>query len=257
MRDDLCPTEVWDMPGVVSEYSRPRNLQFPEVMIFIKYRENIWGQRILDVGCGGGRTSYILKKMAKSYIGIDSSEEMIAACRQKFGADAFMCADVRNLHVFKDCSFDFVLFSFNGLDCITHEGRLQGLREICRVLKPGKLFVFSSHNRNFRYAQTTPKLSFCINPITQVKNIYYFILFTRNYRCNKKREVFCPEYAIIRSEQHRFAHLYYYIDKKTQIAQAQQVGFQIIEMHDLEGNVLQEDSEDSHVAWIYYVAKKI
>jgi SAM-dependent methyltransferase len=39
------------------------------------------------------------------------------------------------------------VFSANGIDCIrTNEGRAKCLREVARVLKPGGVFVVSSHN---------------------------------------------------------------------------------------------------------------
>lgn len=256
MQDDLCDENFWARRNVVTQYSNDISLQLPEAMIFLKYKDEIWGQRILDIGCGGGRTSYILKKIATSYIGIDFCEAMVDACKQKFGTEEFMYADVRDLHVFQDCSFDFVMFSFNGFDCINHAGRLTGLREIYRVLKPQRLFVFSSHNRNYKYARTRPRLSFGINPITQLSNVYYFILAMRNYLHNRKKEIFCPEYAIICDQDYDHSHLHYYIGKEEQIGQAKNAGFQVIEMYDLHGNLLQPQGDDSYSAWIYYVARK-
>jgi len=48
---------------------------------------------------------------------------------------------------FKDESFDYILFSFNGLDnLIPYSKRLACLQEIRRVLRKEGLFVFSSHN---------------------------------------------------------------------------------------------------------------
>jgi ubiquinone/menaquinone biosynthesis C-methylase UbiE len=51
------------------------------------------------------------------------------------------------MRMFEDGRFDFVLFSWNGLDMVGgEEERLSALREIQRVCAPGASFAFSSHN---------------------------------------------------------------------------------------------------------------
>ena len=48
---------------------------------------------------------------------------------------------------FADASFDAVVISFNGIDCVfPEERRWQCLRECGRVLRAGGVFIFSSHN---------------------------------------------------------------------------------------------------------------
>ena len=43
--------------------------------------------------------------------------------------------------------FDLVFFSYNGIDCIYPiEKRWRAIKEIFRVLKPGGLYIMSSHN---------------------------------------------------------------------------------------------------------------
>jgi len=72
---------------------------------------------------------------------------MIRACRRKFPNLNFMLADASELSMFNECSFDAVVFSFNGLDSIRPRAkREQCVRECCRVLRPGGVFLFSSHN---------------------------------------------------------------------------------------------------------------
>ncbi len=46
----------------------------------------------------------------------------------------------------KDNSFDFVLFSFNGMDSFSHKDRIAALGEIRRVLRNDGIFYFLSHN---------------------------------------------------------------------------------------------------------------
>ena len=68
---------------------------------------------------------------------------MIKACRLKYPSNtAFEVADAGNLRIFENAYFDFVIFSFNGMDTVEHEQRLATLHEIRRVIRKGGTFVF-------------------------------------------------------------------------------------------------------------------
>ncbi len=246
----------YESKSVVSSYINMR-LQNPEVMILVKYRESIAGKHVLDIGCGSGRTTAILKNLSSSYIGLDYSLDMIESCRKRFEGVSFLHGDVREMKEFKEEEFDYVIFSFNGLDSINHEDRLKGLREIYRVLKQDCLFVFSSHNRNHRYAISRPEMEFSIMPCKQTGNFIKYFKSTRNRLKNKNHQVFEGQYAIINDVAHNYAMLTYYIDKVNQVKQLEDMGFKTIEMYDTLGNVLDLDSDDEDSAWIYYVARKI
>lgn len=246
----------YESKSVVSSYINMR-LQNPEVMILVKHRECIVGRHVLDIGCGSGRTTAILKNLSSGYIGLDYSLEMVESCRRRFENVRFIHGDVREMNEFKDEEFDYVMFSFNGLDSINHEDRLKGLREIRRVLKQDGLFVFSSHNRNHRYAISRPKMELSTLPYKQVENFIKFFKSTRNRLRNKNHQVFDEQYAIINDVAHNYAMLTYYIDKVNQVKQLEDMGFETIEMYDTLGNMLHLDSDDKDSAWIYYVARKV
>ena len=161
------------------------------------------------------------------------------------------------MNEFKDEEFDYVMFSFNGLDSINHEDRLKGLKEIRRVLKQDGLFVFSSHNRNHRYAISRPKMEISITPCKQAEHFTKFIKSIRNRLKNRSHQIFNQQYAIINDVAHNYAMLTYYIDKENQISQLEDVGFETIEIYDTLGNMLNQDSDDKDSAWIYYLARKI
>jgi SAM-dependent methyltransferase len=109
--------------------------------------------RILDIGCGAGRTTFHLYRLGYTgIIGLDYSEKMIAVCRQQAVARQmdipFVRADARKLP-YGQGAFDAVLFSFNGLMTIPgRDNRLQAMGEIFRVLKTGGVFLFSTHDRD-------------------------------------------------------------------------------------------------------------
>ncbi len=245
----------YESKNVVSSYKN-MTLQNPEVMILVKHRESIVDKHILDIGCGSGRTTAILKNLSSGYIGIDYSMTMIESCRERFKDVNFARGDVREMNEFKDSEFDYVMFSFNGLDSINHEGRRKGLREIHRVLKQDGLFIFSSHNRNHRYAISRPKMKLSTMPCEQAGNFIKFFKSIRNRLRNKNLQVFNEQYAIINDVAHNYAMLTYYIDKVNQVKQLEGMGFETIEMYDTPGNMLNLDSDDRDSAWIYYVARK-
>jgi SAM-dependent methyltransferase len=71
----------------------------------------------------------------------------VAACRQKFPKQEFAEGDATNLSFIPDGSFDFTIFSFNGIDYIpSNEARLECLREMRRVTRNEGYVVVSSHN---------------------------------------------------------------------------------------------------------------
>lgn len=105
---------------------------------------------MLDMGVGGGRTTKYFAPLVRHYIGADYAPAMLEVCKKRYGGDfSFIECDVRKMDIFKDNSFDFVLFSFNGIDSFSHKDRTTALKEVWRVLRDDGIFYFSSHNLNW------------------------------------------------------------------------------------------------------------
>lgn len=136
---------TYNDPGVVAYYEKQADLQPAERHLFDRHLRP--GMSILDIGVGGGRTTRHLSKFAGRYLGADYSQAMVDACRRAWPELEFRCADATDLAGFPDGEFDAVVFSFNGIDYIaSDDGRRRCLQELSRVLKPGGIFIFSSHN---------------------------------------------------------------------------------------------------------------
>lgn len=102
--------------------------------------------RILDLGCGAGRTTLGLEMLGYQVDAIDISENLVAAARSRVARSRVRLMDARELD-FPDATFDAALFSFNGLDCLyPSRERLRVLGEVLRVIRPGAVFYYSGHN---------------------------------------------------------------------------------------------------------------
>jgi ubiquinone/menaquinone biosynthesis C-methylase UbiE len=136
---------TYRIPEVASRYAALNYLTPCERLLFRTYIKP--GMAVLDLGVGGGRTTSYLSRIASRYVGVDYSEAMVQVCRRKFPALDFVLADASDLSIFEDASFDAIIFAFNGLDSVVpDEKRLRCLRECRRVLRPGGVLIFSSHN---------------------------------------------------------------------------------------------------------------
>ena len=122
-----------------------------EKAIFNKYINK--KDRILDIGCGAGRTTINLYRDGfKNILGLDIADKLIAYaknyCIEHNLNISFMVGDATKLN-FEDNSFDIVIFSFNGMQCIPgEENRKNVLKEVYRVLKPGGYYIFTAHDRH-------------------------------------------------------------------------------------------------------------
>ncbi|MEL6299160.1 MAG: class I SAM-dependent methyltransferase [Pseudomonadota bacterium] len=137
--------EKYNSEAVVAHYARQDDLQPAEAYLFDRYIGP--HMAVLDMGVGGGRTTPALSAACKRYVGADYSAAMIAACRDRFPEIDFRHCDATAMDSFAEGEFDAVVFSFNGIDVIrSDQDRQKCLTEAARVLEPGGVFLFSSHN---------------------------------------------------------------------------------------------------------------
>ena len=246
---------VYRRKRFVEWYASRSDLQVAEAVILSEHRTSIVGARILDIGVGGGRTIPHLAPLASRYVGVDYSPELVAAALRRYPDVDLRVADARDLSEFTDDSFDAVFFTFNGIDYVTHEGRLSVLGEVRRLLAPGGIFVFSTHNRSYRRFARLPWQP----PFRPGREMVRRSLAAWTARGRRRRlaeqEVHCDEYAIINDDAHDFTLLTYYITASHQVGQLSEAGFEHVVVHDGAGRPIDPDHPDESRPWMYYVAR--
>lgn len=115
--------------------------------------------KILDLGCGAGRTTINLYKNGfKNITGLDIANNLLNFaqdyCKNHNININFVNQSATEIQ-FDNETFDAAIFSYNGLMCIPGEvNRVKAVKEVCRVLKPNGVFIFSAHDReNPRFAK--------------------------------------------------------------------------------------------------------
>jgi len=215
---------------------------------------------MLDVGIGPGRTTYTFGAVAKRYVGIDYSPRMIELAKQlpvdEKGIDLAV-ADARDLSSIQG-PFDFVLFSYNGLDSVGPEDRLTILREVRGVLKPDGTFLFSTHSMNA--LPLTPERPRG-NYRSRLRIVYAWLTYARLLgdarKVNRKLDLEAARkkgWTVIRDGAHDFKAQYYYVDPAYQVRQLRDMGFETIAVYDARGREVQAKSAGRD-PWLHYYCR--
>ena len=115
-----------------------------EEYVFQKYFHP--GDAVLDLACGLGRTTLLLHEMGVRVRGIDRSDVFIALAKRRFPYLDLRVGTYDSIDE-EDASIPKILIALNGIDyAIPEAQRVAALQECARVLKPGGVLIFSSHN---------------------------------------------------------------------------------------------------------------
>jgi ubiquinone/menaquinone biosynthesis C-methylase UbiE len=111
------------------------------------------GVRILELGCGDGKSLSALQEHGWEPVGIDFSRHATWLCRQNAGrevVDRVITADAR-MTPFKDNIFN-VIFATHIIGHMDRKGRSRSADEIFRLLSPGGILIFRGFStRDLRY----------------------------------------------------------------------------------------------------------
>jgi len=265
---------LYNSESISDEYAKRDYLEGAESAIIKKFGSKFKEMNMLDMGVGGGRTTKYFAPLAKSYIGADYAPNMIAKCKVKYrGKYCFMESDVRSMNMFGSNMFDFVLFSYNGIDSFSHEDRLIALKEIRRILKNNGYFYFSSHNLNWVNLSDIFNLKLSEISANKKNDSGNFIrLLGNNIKSGFKK----LRLNILNRNLHRkdfVQHLkekqrgliydnslngkasVYYITRAEQIRQLEDAGFKNITTYSRNGASTENEEKLNKDGWIYYLCE--
>jgi ubiquinone/menaquinone biosynthesis C-methylase UbiE len=251
--------KTYASPGVVNHYAKLSLLQPAEKTVLDLLQNQLSSMKMLDIGVGGGRTTKHFSQAAAEYIGIDYSVDMVTVCKKRFAASSqtmqFEVCDARDMSQFQDDSFDFILFSFNGIDYISNSDRLQVFQEISRLGKSGGYLFFSTHNIQAIEREFDLTKQFSCNPIRTYVNLVMLVLLRCFNFPMTLSYLKASNYAIIRDESHNFRLKTHYIRPQEQINQLE-TSFSDVKVYSW-SNGLEIKNNDELSAnsdmWLYYL----
>lgn len=240
----------------VEAFPAENPLQKPEETILSILKPRLSSMRMLDLGVGGGRTARFFAPLVGEYMGIDYAQAMIHACKKalvgRYPNAIFQVGDATSMPEFSDNAFDFVLFSYNGIDYVNLKEREQVLQEVHRVGKSGGYFCFSSHNIYglWKLLKFHPHR----NPKRLWNNLRRFVLMRLHnpaYQTLIQRDM-----AVIKEAYHSINITNVYIKPIAQIEQLKEYGFSDIRLFGLDGHELQANEYDTNIdSWVYYLCR--
>lgn len=273
--------KIYNHKKVSQDYAERDYLDSAEARIIQDLKSLLPKFNMLDMGVGGGRTTKYFLPMVNSYIGADYAPNMIAQCRKKYkNKKIFEVLDVRNMDKFSNDMFDFVLFSYNGIDSFGIKDREAALKEIKRVLKNNGYFSFSSHNINWEdlyslfktksiYKKLIGKYNFfdrkkCLKNIF-IKSSLFLKAILINIRLNIQNRSFNIKFRINRLRKKGFMVLadnslngkasIAYTSYESQIKSLKSLGFANIHAYSINGISTTDEKELNKGGWIYYLCQ--
>ena len=139
--------------------------------------------------------------------------------------------------------------------------RIKILNGVRRIMKRRALFVFSSHNRNFRIPKPWELQHFGTKPLSHPirlgKRSLSYPLGIINYFRNSYRGEIEDEYCIVVDSGDKYSLMHYRITPATQKEQLIRAGFSNIETVGTDGRWLSASEADaSEEPWVNYVCRR-
>jgi SAM-dependent methyltransferase len=243
---------VWRTGAWVSNYDDWR-LSPAEILLLLRYRESLSG-RVLELGPGAGRVTGYLAELATELTALEISPDMADACRRRVPSATVLVGDMEDLGDVADASLEAVVGTCNVLDVLDDPERRALLTEIRRILVPGGLLVFSSHNRDAGVRRPWHPQDWH-RPRALASFVMRFATHLRNHRRLRALERDAGDYALRNDEAHGFTMVLYSISAESQRRQLAETGFTLERCLTDDGQAL-SGAEKSTAPYLHYAARR-
>lgn len=245
----------WRESDLVKPYTGSE-LRPVEAVLLQRWAEDLSGS-VLEVGCGAGRVTGHLLARAGSVLAIDISPAMVAHTRAAYPAAEVIEGDLRSLGDVPGAPFGAVLALYNVIDVVGEEERRAVLAEIGRILAPGGLLILSTHNLAYAPRIRSPLRVRTSRAKTMVGDILRMPRRVRNRRRLLPLQERHGDHAMLVDEAHEYTLVHYYIGRDAQERQLRELGFELLECRDLQGEPVGPGEQAPACSELHYVARRI
>ncbi len=230
-----------------------------EEVLLERIAVEVRGQPVLDLGFGGGRTVQLLQELTDDYVGLDYVPELVEAASRRFPQARLEEGDARDLSRFRQGSFALVLFSFNGIDGLAHDDRALVIDEALRVLRPGGVFAYSTHNLDHSAAGdgflTAVRRRLLHRPWSVVRHLPHLPRALASYARLRRHTQAGDGWTMGPDPAYGFSVVWHYTTLGAALAEARRAGFGQIEVYTSDGRRLPEAASDASTPWFHLLAR--
>jgi len=226
--------------------------------------DECFGLPLLEIGVGAGLTIPLTTRISSDYTGIDVSARLLERARVRFPQLDLRLLDARDMSALASDHYALAVFCWNGIDCVNYEDRRRVLEEMYRVIRPGGLILFSSHNRDgpgFRESIWRLRPRFTPNPLRfgwrTVRMLWFFPLAAYHYLRHLRDGRDYDGYSVRAAAAHFFRVVIVYTTLPEQRRQLASVGFEIDAVFGSgDGKRIYAETQRSDVWWFHFIARK-
>jgi len=260
---------VWRRPAAVEMYSGMEGwIDGGERAALLSVADEVRGAPLLEIGMGGGRVTSLLRLLSDRITAIDWAPEMVEACRSRYPDLDVRQGDARDLSAFNPEQFGLVIFSYNGIDNISHVDRLTVLEGVARVLGAGGVFVYCTWNRGGPgYGKPPWTITWRGSATDLFKRAVRFSVrfpwnlsrYRRMYRNWWRIRQYAEDHgdwAVGAVGGREFGLLQHFTAVTNERRTLEAAGFSSVEFFDHFGQPILSDSESATSSWFHAVARK-
>lgn len=239
--------------GLLSDWTGTRTSE-AERVVLSKYHDALAG-RVLEFGSGGGRMTSYLIEIADTVHGVDIADDMVTHCREQYPTGTFVQEDLRNLSAWDSDVWDAIYSGCPTFDTLSCTERDALFADVARLLRPGGLFIFSSHNRGTVPLVKKPWDLVCVRPHRLARWLVRRPRAILNYSRITAFQRIEEDYAIVVDEALDYSLLQIYIGRDAQQRQLAKHGLLLLDCFDDDGAPIDVHGTASWSVSLTYVAR--